>query len=211
MTAHSMNRATALAPEFIPLAPETDAASLDQQFSDQLAILIPMLRRFARRLCGQQALAEDLTQEAVMRSWTARASFTPDSDLRAWVCVILRNCFYTTLRRERRSSTWDPELADHVLMVRPAQEDSLMLDDVIEAMHHLSSGQREVLMMVGVEGLTYEEAATRCGCALGTIKSRMARGRRAIAVVIDGPADEVLFQRCARRNIGFDTLSRKEP
>lgn len=202
MTAQSQNRVAAL-------ASEADAVDLDQQFADQLAILIPMLRRFARRLCGQQALAEDLTQEAVMRSWTARASFTPDSDLRAWVCVILRNCFYTSLRRERRSSRWDPDLADHVLMVRPAQEDALLLGDAMEAMDHLSSGQREVLMMVGVEGLTYEEAAARCGCALGTIKSRMARGRRAIAVVIDGPGDDVMFQRCPKRNIGFDTLSRK--
>ncbi|MDR6709264.1 RNA polymerase sigma-70 factor (ECF subfamily) [Novosphingobium sp. 1748] len=190
------------------LAAQPEVTSLDQQFGDQIALLIPMLRRFARRLCGQRALAEDLTQEAVMRSWAARAAFIRDTDLRAWVCVILRNCFYTSLRREKWSSCWDPELAEHVLVARPVQEDALMLDDVIEAMAHLPSGQREALVMVGIQGLSYEEAATQCGCALGTIKSRMARGRRAMAQTIDGPNEETMFQRSPRPDANFGTLSR---
>ncbi|NOW46469.1 RNA polymerase sigma-70 factor (ECF subfamily) [Novosphingobium sp. SG751A] len=187
----------------------TDAASLDRQFGDQIALLVPMLRRFAHRLCGQRALADDLTQEAIMRAWAARATFIQNTDLRAWVCVILRNCFYTSLRHGKWSASWDPELAEHVLTIQPAQEDALLLDDAMKAIDHLSSGQRQVLMMVGIEGLSYKEAAVQCGCAPGTIKSRMARGRRVIAQTIAGPDDETMFQRCAGGDTSFATLSRK--
>ncbi|WDF72509.1 sigma-70 family RNA polymerase sigma factor [Novosphingobium sp. KACC 22771] len=170
----------------------------DQMFMDQLAPALPMLRNFARRLCGQQAMAEDLTQEAVMRGWAARRNLAPNSDLRAWLFVILRNCFYTTLRRERRTAGWDPELAEHTLITPPHQDHTTMVNDVAKAMDRLPAAQRHALMLVGVEGLSYEEAARRCDCALGTMKSRLARGRRALALAVDGPDDDVLFARRAR-------------
>lgn len=184
-------------------------STIDQQFGDEITLLVPLLRRFAFRLCGQHALAEDLTQEAIMRSWAARATYIQNTDLRAWVCVILRNCFYSTLRRRKWSANWDADLAERILIIPPAQDNALLLSDAMKAIEQLSSGQREALMLVGVEGLSYEEAAAKCGCTLGTIKSRMSRGRRAIAQTIDGPDDALLFQRCAQQNTGFATLSRK--
>lgn len=170
----------------------------DEMFIDQLGLILPVLRRFARRLCGQHAMADDLTQEAVMRGWAARANLVPNSDLRAWLFVILRNCFYTTVRRERRTTSWDPELAEHRLIIPPPQDHTINLDDVAKAMDRLPAPQRHALMLVGVEGLSYEDAARQCGCALGTMKSRMARARRALALAVEGPEDHVLFARSAR-------------
>jgi RNA polymerase sigma-70 factor (ECF subfamily) len=105
-------------------------------FIDQLALILPVLRRFARRLCGQHAMADDLTQEAVMAAGR-RANLVPNSDLRAWLFVILRNCFYTNLRRERHTTSWDPELAEHRLITPPPQDHTINLDDVAKAMDRL--------------------------------------------------------------------------
>jgi len=161
-------------------------ALLDRQFTRQLNDVLPAVRRFALRLCNHRAMAEDMTQEAVMRGWAARAHFTPDSDLRAWLCVILRNCYYTTLKRERRNMPWDPDLADQVLVSPPNQENSTLVDDVAKAMLRLPLAQREALMLVAVEGLSHADVARQCGCALGTVKSRLARGRQALLKAVNG-------------------------
>jgi RNA polymerase sigma-70 factor (ECF subfamily) len=179
-------------------APAMRSTLTDEMFTHQLALILPVLHRFARRLCGQQAMAEDLTQEAVMRGWAARANLAPDSDLHAWLFVILRNCFYTTVRRERHTTSWNPELAEHTLIALPEQGHAIMMDDVVKAMDRLPAPQRHALMLVGVEGLSYEEAARQCGCALGTIKSRLARGRQALAMAVEGPEGHVPRGRCTR-------------
>jgi len=170
-------------------------AELDRRFGEDLVAIIPTLRRFARGLCKDAATAEDLAQEAVLRGWAARASFTPGTDLRAWVFVILRNRFYTAIRREKWTANWDPAVAERVLVSAPAQENALLVDDVAKAMQALPAGQREALMLVGAGGLSYEEAAAHCGCALGTVKSRLARGRMALAAAINGPQEAVMFAR----------------
>jgi len=172
-----------------------NAAHDDKLFGGELVAVLPVLRRFARSLCGRQAMAEDLVQEAMMRGWAARASFVPDTNLRAWMCMILRNCFYTAIRRERWSASWDPAVAERVLVCAPAQEDSTLVADVARAMQRLPGPQREMLMLVGASGLSYEEAASATGCALGTVKSRLARGRAALALAVNGPQDEILFRR----------------
>jgi RNA polymerase sigma-70 factor (ECF subfamily) len=130
-----------------------------------------------------------------MRGWAARASFVPGTNLRAWMCVILRNRFYTSLRRERWSTSWDPAVAERILVCPAHQESGIMVADVADAMQRLPPPQREMLMLVGASGLTYEEAAQVAGCALGTVKSRLARGRQALAGLIDGPDSAVLFSR----------------
>lgn len=193
-----MSKMTTLPQEDRLAMPAASSILTDEMFTDQLALTMPTLRRFARRLCGQQAMAEDLTQEAVMRGWAARANLAPNSDLRAWLFAILRNCFYTAVRRERRTTSWDPELAEHMLITPPQQDHTIMVDDVAKAMDRLPASQRHALMLVGVEGLSYEEAARQCGCALGTMKSRLARGRHALALAVEGPEDHVLFVRSAK-------------
>lgn len=170
------------------VSPETLAA--DQQFRDDLVALIPSLRSFARGLCGWRDMADDMAQEAMVRGWAARASFTPGTNFRAWMFMILRNQFYTALRKDKRMTSWDPEVAERVLVAAPAQQEGLHVADVARALQKLPPEQREVLLLIGANGASYEEAAEVIGCAIGTIKSRLARGRKALALLIDGPADD---------------------
>lgn len=178
-----------------PVSPETLAA--DQQFRDQLVALIPALRSFARGLCGWRDMADDMAQEAMVRGWAARASFTPGTNFRAWMFMILRNQFYTTIRKDRRMTSWDPEVAERVLVEAPAQQDAIHVADVAAALQKLPAEQREVLLLIGANGLSYDEAAEIIGCAIGTIKSCLARARRALAVLIEGPDGDALFDKVA--------------
>jgi RNA polymerase sigma-70 factor, ECF subfamily len=166
------------------------SAQLDKDFRDQLVAIIPALRAFARGLCGNRDVADDMVQDAMTRAWAARQSYTPGSNFRAWMFMILRNHYYTTLRKNARMVSWDPEVAERVLVVAPAQHDGLNVQDVQAALLKLPSEQREVLLLIGANGVSYEEAAEIMGCAIGTIKSRLARGRVALAALIDGPPFE---------------------
>jgi RNA polymerase sigma-70 factor, ECF subfamily len=186
------------------VSPETLAA--DQQFRDQLVKLIPALRSFARGLCGWRDMADDMAQDAMLRGWAARASFTPGTNFRAWMFMILRNQFYSTLRKDKRMTSWDPEVAERVLVEAPAQQHAIHAADVAKALQQLPAEQREVLLLVGANGLTYEEAAETGGCAIGTIKSRLARGRRALALLIDGPEGDALFDR-PEGQVRFDKVA----
>jgi len=176
-------------------SPETVAA--DKLFRDQMVALIPSLRSFARGLCGWRDMADDLAQDAMMRGWAARASFTPGTNFRAWMFMILRNQFYTTIRKNKRMTSWDPEVAERVLVEAPSQQDAIHVADVAKALQKLPAEQREVLLLVGANGVSYEEAAEIIGCAIGTIKSRLARGRRALAVLIDGEPGDSRFEEVA--------------
>ncbi len=176
-------------------SPATLAA--DQLFRDQLVALIPSLRSFARGLCGWRDMADDLAQDAMVRGWAARASFTPGTNFRAWMFMILRNQFYTTIRKNKRMTSWDPEVAERVLVEAPSQQSAIHVADVARALQKLSAEQREVLLLVGANGVSYEEAADIIGCAIGTIKSRLARGRKALAVLIDGAPGDALFEEVA--------------
>lgn len=103
--------------------------------------------------------------------------------------MILRNQFYTTIRKKSRMTSWDPEIAERLLVVNASQHDGINVEDVAKALQKLSAEQREVLMLIGANGMSYEEAAEVMGCAIGTIKSRLARGRVALAALINGPDD----------------------
>lgn len=177
---------TKVSPE-VPVVPTTVAA--DELFRDNLLALLPSLRAFARGLCGARDLADDMVQEAMLRGWAARTSFAPGTNFRAWMFMILRNQFYTKVRKSKRIIPWDQELAERVLVAAPAQQDSIHLADVAKALQQLPSEQREVLLLIGANGASYEEAAEIIGCAIGTIKSRLARARKALVLLIDGPAD----------------------
>ena len=165
----------------------------DAIFRDQLVGLLPSLRAFARGLCGHREMADDLAQDTMMRAWAARASYTQGTNFRAWMFMIMRNQFYTTIRKNSRMTSLDPEVAERVLVVAPAQQNGINVDDVAKALQKLPAEQREVLLLIGANGLSYEEAAEVIGCAMGTVKSRLARGRTALAALIDGPANDALF------------------
>ncbi len=173
-----------------------DAAEIidpDTIFRDQLVALLPSLRAFSRGLCGRRDMADDLAQDTVLRAWAARSSYTQGSNFRAWMFMIMRNQFYTTVRKNARTTSLDPEVAERVLVVAPAQQNGINIEDVAKALQKLPVEQREVLLLIGANGLTYEDAAEVLGCAIGTVKSRLARGRNALAALIDGPSGDELF------------------
>lgn len=163
----------------------------DQVFRDNLVAIIPSLRSFGRGLCGNREMADDLAQDAMMRAWAARRSYTAGTNFRAWMFKILRNQFYTTVRRNARMVSWDPEVAERTLVADANQHDRINVADVAAALQKLPEAQREVLMLIGANGVSYGEAAEIMDCAVGTIKSRLARARVALAALIDGPGDAV--------------------
>jgi RNA polymerase sigma-70 factor, ECF subfamily len=166
------------------------AENPDRVFRNDLVAILPSLRAFARGLCGNRDFADDLVQEAMTRAWAARASYTPGTNFRAWMFMILRNRYFTIIRKNARSVSWDPEVAERVLVTAASQENRLHVQDVANALQKLPKEQREVLLLIGANGMSYEEAMEVVGCAMGTIKSRLARGRAALAALINGADDD---------------------
>jgi RNA polymerase sigma-70 factor (ECF subfamily) len=149
-----------------------------------LIALIPQMRAFARTLCRNRPDGDDLTQDALASAWRRRDSYTPGTNLKAWVFMIVRNQFYSDRRRAWRSVQLDPKVAEETLMFVPNPTASLDLDDLRRAMLELSDEQREALTLVAVAGLSYQEVAVICGCAEGTVKSRVSRARRTLAAIV---------------------------
>ena len=152
----------------------------DDEFKKELSQVIPHLRAFGRSLSGNRDLADDLVQETLLKAWAARARFQAGTNMRAWTFIILRNLFLSQMRRARFKGEWDDITASHVLAAPAGQEHHVELADMQRALMHLPQPQREALILVGAGGFAYEEAAEICGCAVGTIKSRVARGRVAL-------------------------------
>jgi RNA polymerase sigma-70 factor (ECF subfamily) len=161
-----------------------DAAG-EAVFKRDLVALIPHLRAFARTLCGDATAADDLAQDAVMKAWDARASFQAGTNMKAWTFMILRNQFYSEKRRSWRQSQLDQESAERTLMAADDPEAPVALDEMRLALGMLPSEQREALILVGAGGFAYEEAAEICGCAVGTVKSRVSRARRALQGILE--------------------------
>ncbi len=169
-----------------------DPKTIDQpleEFKAQMVALIPSLRAFARGLCRDREQADDLAQEAMMRAWAARDSFTPGTNFRAWMFMIVRNQFYTSKRKSARMASWDPEAAERILVQAPTQEMTLHVKDLDKALERLPAQQREMLLLVAGAGMSYEEASVVAGCSLGTVKSRLARGRTALMRLVEGDDD----------------------
>ena len=171
----------------------TDEASEERgetAFKAELVGLIPHLRAFARSLTGDATAADDLAQDAMLKAWDARASYQMGTNMKAWTFMILRNQFYSEKRRSWRMSQLDQEAAERTLMAVDNPEAPVALDELRQGLAMLPPEQREALILVGAGGFAYEEAADICGCAVGTVKSRVSRARRALqAVLADGAYD----------------------
>ena len=158
----------------------------DDEFKEHLAQVIPHLRAFGRSLSGSRDMADDLVQETLLKAWAARKRFQAGTNMRAWTFIILRNLFLSQMRRARFKGEWDDVTAAKILAAPASQDRHVELGDMQRALLHLPQPQREALILVGAGGFAYEEAAEICGCAVGTIKSRVARGRVALEALLSG-------------------------
>src|ERR1700674_2909118 len=149
-------------------------------FHDGLLAELPRLRAFARSLARNPDRADDLVQETLVKAWGHRTKFKEGTNLRAWLFTILRNTYYGELRSRRREVADSDGQHAAQLASPPAQLHYLELQSVAQAFEELTGGQREALFLVGVSGLTYDEAARIGGCAVGTIKSRVFRARQVL-------------------------------
>ncbi len=163
----------------------TEHVSLsDPEFKKQLAQVIPHLRAFGRSLSGSRDVADDLVQETLLKAWAARKRFQAGTNMRAWTFIILRNLYLSQMRRSRFRGEWDDLVADRLLAAPASQDRHVELSDLQRALLQLPQPQREALILVGAGGFAYEEAAEICNVAVGTIKSRVARGRVALETLL---------------------------
>jgi len=142
---------------------------------------VPNLRAFAISLCGNVDRANDLVQETLLRAWSHLDSFEPGTNMSAWLFTILRNHFRSEFRKRKREvEDADGSYADS-LTTPEEQTSHIEFAELREALVKLSPDQREALILIGASGFSYEEAAKICGCAVGTIKSRVNRARIRLA------------------------------
>ena len=152
---------------------------------DDVVALIPALRAFAWSLSHNGSDADDLVQDTLIKAWTNREKFEPGTNLRAWLFTILRNTYYTNVLRRRREVRDEDGAYASTLRTSPTQEWSVAMRSLQAALQQLPDEHREALVLVGAAGLSYEEAAEICGCALGTIKSRVNRARSRLLKIMD--------------------------
>jgi RNA polymerase sigma factor (sigma-70 family) len=164
----------------------SDTERSPSAFQRDLIALLPHLRAFSRMLCRRADLADDLVQDSLIKAWAARSQFETGTNLKAWVFLILRREFYTGLRRSWRQTQWDPEKGDTIRAPADQQHWSAELSDTAHALHSLPAHQRDAIILISAGGVTYEEAAKICGTAVGTMKSRVARGRAALIETLNG-------------------------
>ncbi len=151
---------------------------MESEQGEQIVALIPRLRRYARALTGNAEQADDLVQDCLERGLSRFHLWRRGSDLRAWLFTIMHNLHVNNLRRARIRPDaavlpdWDATGA-----VLPLQEDIVALRSIIAALGQLPDEQREVILLVGLEEMSYREAAAALGIPIGTVMSRLARGR----------------------------------
>jgi RNA polymerase sigma-70 factor (ECF subfamily) len=157
----------------------------DEQFHEKLTASIPHLRAFARSLCGCRDMADDLSQETLMKAWAAREHFVAGTSFHAWTFTILRNVYFGQIRRQRFVGDYDEVEVERTLNTPATQESGLQATDVLRALAMLPAAQREVLILAAVGHVSYEEMAEICGVAIGTVKSRISRARVVLSAAIE--------------------------
>jgi len=148
------------------------------------------LRCRALRLTANEHRAEDLVQATLLKAWASRDSFQPETNLRAWLFTILRNTFFSDLRKFRREVEDVDDAYAMALFEEPRQDHALALKELIAAIASLPHAQRRPLVLMGVYGFSQLEVADACGCTVGTVKSRVSRGRATLSRVM--APDEVM-------------------
>ena len=162
---------------------------ISDAFRDGLLAAIPSLRAFAFSLIGRGDRADDLVQDTMMKAWAHHASFQEGTNLRAWLYTILRNEFYSQMRKKGREIEDVDGAFSRNVGVHPDQHGHLDMADMRAALAQLPADQREALILVGASGFSYEEAADICQVAMGTIKSRVNRARNRLAEILNVQAE----------------------
>jgi RNA polymerase sigma-70 factor, ECF subfamily len=158
-----------------------------RQFSQQLLAAIPRLRAFALSLSAHADYADDLVQDTLMKAWNHQGSFQPGTNIRAWLFTILRNQYFSQLRKRRREV--EDAGGDYAgSITTPGGQDSqLDMSDLRIALQQLPADQREAVVLVGASGFSYQEVAEICGVPVGTVKSRVNRARNRLAALLGMP------------------------
>ena len=158
-------------------------------FNEGILECLPHLRGFAHLLARNHAIAEDLVHDTVVRAIGARDQFQPGTNLRSWLTVILRNRYFNEWRSNRSHVTVPLEARGSDASASGGQEERLELRDFERHFSQLHAAQREALLLVGINGCSYEEAAETAGCAVGTMKSRVSRARFRLRIALEGPRE----------------------
>jgi len=178
------------------------------QLRQDLVGSVPSLRAFGISLCGDADRADDLVQETLVKAWTNLHGFQEGTNLRAWLFTILRNQFYSEMRKKKREVEDADGSLSASLAVPPAQQGHMDMADFRRALLNLPDDQREALVLVGASGFAYEEAAAICGVAVGTIKSRVSRARLKLAETL-GLGSESSFGPDSTSEAVFATIGRR--
>lgn len=158
--------------------------NVEPDIRNELTALLPNLRAFSNSLTRNRDLADDLVQETLIKAWKNQDRFIPGSNLKAWLFTILRNTYLTHLRRRKfEAEDVNGELVQQ-LSVEASQGAHMDLIDFSEALARLPREQREAILLVGAEGFSHEDAALMCGCAVGTMKSRVNRARNKLSEIL---------------------------
>ncbi len=154
------------------------------RFRQHLLAAIPKLRAFALSLASHADYADDLVQETLMKAWNHQASFQDGTNIKAWLFTILRNEYFSQLRKRRREvEDADGDYAGSV-MTPGGQESQLDMADLRIALQQLPDDQREAVVLVGASGFSYQEVADICHVPVGTVKSRVNRARTKLAALL---------------------------
>lgn len=153
---------------------------------------IPALRRYARALTGDHHAADELVQDCLERAWGRLYLWRPGSNMRSWLFTILHNLYWNSVRKARRRPQYAPLAdVDRIHQVPPTQELALELSNLARALAQLPDEQRAVVLLVGLEEFSYEEAARILDIPIGTVMSRLARGRERLRRLVAGGAVEL--------------------
>lgn len=186
----------------------TEASGMMQaspQLKSDLLSAIPNLRAFAVSLCGNPDRADDLVQETLVKAWSNLGSFVEGTNMPAWLFTILRNIYYSEYRKRRREVADSEGTIAARLATAPAQNGHMDFLDFREALQKLPADQREALVLIGASGMSYEEAAGICNCAVGTMKSRVNRARNRLIELLSIHSSSD-FASDSNWQTGLDTL-----
>ncbi|MFY9315950.1 MAG: sigma-70 family RNA polymerase sigma factor [Burkholderiales bacterium] len=152
--------------------------------ADSIVELIPRLRRYARALAGDRIAADDLVQDTLERAWSKFHLYRRGTDLRAWLFTVMHNVHVNQLRAARPAAQLDEDMPELAQAAR--ETDGLVLRDLDLAIRRLPPDQREVLLLVALEDMSYDEAAGTLGIPIGTVMSRLARAREKLRAMLQG-------------------------